>query len=186
MGLHLSKAAGTIDDAMTAFAAFWTKIWDGNGGTVVGLSGYFNAHTVAESLVVTALDPLTGKNVEQLQASVNHHGIGVDFSLPGEVAVCVSFRTALPTRAGRGRCYLPNPTIDVMSDGLYDHTFILDTVTAMQYGLQSLSTAGYPAVIYHAGPKTFTPITSVDVGDVPDSQRRRRNKLVENRQSLPV
>jgi len=112
-------------------------------------------------------------------------GAGGD-PLPGEVALSVSLRTSLPTRAGRGRFYLPNPQTSVIIAGLFSNPFVADVVEAAQLGLDGLVADGYPAVIYHATTKTSTPLTSVDVGNVPDVQRRRRNKLTEARQSLPI
>jgi hypothetical protein len=41
-------------------------------------------------------------------------------------------------------------------------------------------------VIYHRGLGTTSLVTSLDVGDVIDTQRRRRNKLIEARTSRPV
>lgn len=185
-GLHLSKSAGTIDGAMTAFTAYMDKLWNGNGSTVVGISGYYTDHTQVQALVVTALDPVTGKNVEQLQANSTLAGFSTDTELPGEVACCVSLRTALPTRAGRGRFYLPNTVVTTVQAGVFVDSFILDVVEGAQYALDSLVTSTYIPVIYHASTKTGTSITSVDAGNVPDVQRRRRNKLVEARQSLPI
>jgi hypothetical protein len=52
--------------------------------------------------------------------------------------------------------------------------------------LNVLSISSATPVLYHRDLLTTTTIVTVDVGNVFDAQRRRRNKLVETRQSRPV
>lgn len=66
---------------------------------------------------------------------------------------------------------------------------LADSAAAM---LNTLLTGGLVPVIFHRtaspGVEQFsrTQITSLDVGDVLDTQRRRRNKLVESRDSRVI
>jgi hypothetical protein len=80
--------------------------------------------------------------------------------------------------------YMPVMTVTQVVAGrlvVADQTRI---ATAAQKALQSLATAGYIPIIYHRTTRTFDPIVSVDVGDVWDTQRRRRDKLIETRVRL--
>jgi hypothetical protein len=52
--------------------------------------------------------------------------------------------------------------------------------------VDGITAAAGNVVIYHRSLGTTTPVTSLDVGDVIDTQRRRRNQLVEARTSRPV
>lgn len=185
-GLHLSKAGGSAADALTAWTTAIDNLWNGDGGTVVGVGGYYGTSTQIQSLVATALDPITGKNATQAQGSVSQAGFGSGQELPANTALCVSTRTGVPTRAGRGRYFLPGPLVSTLLNGLWENVVVLDFVTASQYMLNGLVASTYVPVIYHRATLSSTPITSTDVGDVPDVQNRRRNKIVEARQSLPV
>lgn len=59
-------------------------------------------------------------------------------------------------------------------------------VNHVQGMLQRLVTGAVTPVIYHRDLLTATPITRIDVGDVFDAQRRRRDKLVEVRVSATI
>jgi hypothetical protein len=185
-GLHLLQAGGNVEDAVAAYAAAVDLLWNGDGDTVSGVSQYYSADTVLQSHVATALDPSTGKNTSQALSPTSLAGTGVTEALPGEVALCVSTRTGVPTRAGRGRFFLPAPAVATMSAGIFSNSLPTDAAAGAAAALNSLITAGYPAVIYHSSTLSFTAISSVDCGNVPDVQRRRRNKLVESRYSQPV
>jgi hypothetical protein len=185
-GLHLAKAGGTVADALGAFTQFATDLWDGNGGTVVGLTTYYGTSTQLQNLVVTSLDPVTGKNVAQASGAVSFSGTGSGQELPPNTAVCVSTRTGIPTRSGRGRFFLPGPLVSVMLAGSFETSMVADFVAAAAFALTGLVTSTYVPVIFHRTTLTSTPIVSVDVGSVPDVQNRRRNKITEHRQSSPI
>lgn len=103
--------------------------------------------------------------------------------MPFQCAPVVSLRTATLSRAGRGRFYAPSLAVDQIAQGRMvagAQTALADSALAM---LQAVEAAGLAVVIYHRGAGTTTPVVSLDVGDVIDTQRRRRNKLIEARTS---
>lgn len=116
-------------------------------------------------------------------ASANFTG-GATPSMPLQTAMVFSLKTPLAGRRNRGRMYWPAQGAGVMSGGRFsssDHTgappdlvLLLAGVCGRWPGIGTIE----PAVVSAAG-NTVTPVTSISVGDVPDTQRRRRDNLVE-------
>ena len=109
-------------------------------------------------------------------------------ALPFEVACAVSFRTDKRGPRGRGRVYLPPFAVDAMNSGLGVFTdsaiktgggFIQDIFDAVN----GSSYAYDPLVVSMRG-KELHKIQSIDVGNVPDSQRRRRRSQTEARATI--
>lgn len=102
--------------------------------------------------------------------------------LPSEVAVCISLKTALNNRRGRGRFYLPSPQMDVNGAGGLLTTSAQDLFadyceayfTPIIIGAETY----FPTVASKTG-GLLNPVTSFKVGNVFDSQRRRRDRLTE-------
>lgn len=104
-------------------------------------------------------------------------------ALPYEVALCLTFRTALSSRRGRGRIYLPPLSVgQVAAGGLI--TSSVASAVASNFGYDVLAPAiagGFEWRVVSQKGATSNEISSVQVGVVPDSQRRRRNALDEAR-----
>lgn len=181
--LHTQKTAGVLADAHSAWVAAVNDLWDGITPPDDSITQLFCDSLTVDELVTTELDAVTGKNVAQTRSQPALAGTGTADCLPHEVAVAVSLRTALPTHAGRGRFYLPSPTLDECVEARLRSSAQLSILNASVLMLEDLITSTYVPVIYHRSSKTGTVLTSIDVGDVFDSQRRRRDKLVEVRQS---
>jgi len=172
-GLHLT-GGGSIDevDAIVgdAFTAFWTQAGADIPDTTTVVSG-----------VTYILDPVTGKATARAESTVSHTGGSSDAPNPNQISVCATLRTATPGPKGRGRMYWPGPTVT----GL-DANGILQSGIAGDY---ADGTSALVAVFAGSSfdPCLFTPgasnrvITSVDVSEVPATQRRRRNKVVAGR-----
>lgn len=107
--------------------------------------------------------------------------------MPHTVAMVVSLRTALAGRAYRGRLYWPALARALESDARFSPVNALATATATAELLQDIADAAltatgrmiFPAVVSQIK-GVQTRITSVSAGDVPDTQRRRRDALAES------
>lgn len=129
------------------------------------------------------LNQTTGKQLTGLTDPRTDVGTNAGECLPFQCAPVVSLRTATLSRAGRGRFYAPSLAVDQVAAGRMvtgAQTALANSALAL---LQALEAAGQAPVIYHRTLGTTTPVTSLDVGDVIDTQRRRRNKLIEARTS---
>jgi len=152
----------------------------------------FNDTVTVAGVRITERNVTTGVPAAAADASFTYTGSAAAGSaLPSEVALVLSQRTALVAR--RGRMYLPPLTSGVLTTQGRLATAQRDIwADAFQDYCQSLL-AAVPSVtpvvwkrpVGGAGGASAV-VTSIDVGDVFDSQRRRRNKLVESRASRVI
>lgn len=173
--------SSTINDAVTASAAAAAALTT----TASGMQSLFMNTVIWAGTVVEEVDPTTGHSISTGSSSFSHAGTNsVDNSQPGQCALVVTLRTATVTRRGRGRFYLP-----VMRAGAATQAGRLATASnapllvSLNAFFAALKTFGVPMtpVVYSGTGRTIATVTSYDFGDVFDTQRRRRNKLVESR-----
>jgi hypothetical protein len=116
--------------------------------------------------------------------------VGLDSSgpLPPQLAVCVSLKTAVNTRRGRGRFYLPglckggiNSTNGRIGTGTM--STIVDAVANYQTALNAL---GVGLGVNSRADSVVRPVTSARIGNVLDTIRRRRDHLVEVYEAVSV
>ena len=109
--------------------------------------------------------------------------------LPLEVACVVTFDTYKNNAKGRGRIYLPGIPANSLgtNTGRFDSTWATQMAGDAATLLGDLVNPGgagevgiYPVVTEPSGWNLYSQLRQVRVGEVPDSQRRRRNKLAEN------
>lgn len=177
-GIHTT---GTI--TVTAAEAAWANAFDAFWDDVAPLVA--NEVTATETSTAE-LDQPTGKQLTRLSTPSSAVGTNVGESLPFQCAPVVSLRTALATRAGRGRFYAPSLAVDQVAAGKMvslAQTGLLNGAVAM---VTALTAAGLTTVLYSRTTHLTQEVTRVDVGDVIDTQRRRRNKLIEARVSANV
>lgn len=123
--------------------------------------------------------------------NANPQGAATGDSLPLEVAAVVSWQTGLVGKRGRGRVYLPALTTAALtSSGRYSTAVTSGLVAAMKALLQATALTGVGAgglwvlpIVCAAAGTQYGVINSLSVGNVPDSQRRRRRSLDEVRSS---
>lgn len=181
-GVHVDGSGGDSTGAQAAAAVAMGDFW--NDGTD-GIKGLFSTDIEIVGCHAAELDGLTGKQIDAAEGTLALTGTSVADMLPHEVAVAVTLRGAAPVRKNRGRFYLPPPAVSTITNGrLSSATYTLIANGAALF-VNTLQGAGFTPVVYHAD-KTGTPVVLVGCGDVPDSQRRRRNKLIEVRVEVGV
>lgn len=105
-------------------------------------------------------------------------------TLPNQVALAISLTTGVGRGpAHRGRFYIPLPAILPQSDGLIDATVrdgIKTSATTFLTALNAI-TPNFQVGVFSrkSGAATHKLVTGIAVGRVLDTQRRRRNKLIE-------
>lgn len=176
-GLY-TEGAGTLAAAQAGWVAGFTAMWTGH------LDGIISTDVTVDELSTATITQATGGQISRVAAGSALAGLSEDEMLPFQCAVSVSFTTESATRAGRGRFYLPpldSTTIVAGRLATASRAVVVAGANAM-WG--ALSTAGLSIQIYGRSAGTLTPVTGGNVGDVIDTQRRRRNKLIEDRLAL--
>jgi hypothetical protein len=106
--------------------------------------------------------------------------------LPFQCATVITLVTASATRHGRGRFYLPPLGVGVLDTGRLSAAATGSLELAFTSFFDVLSTAGLSVVVRNRSGHVSTPVTEARVGNVIDTQRRRRNKLIETYTAIAV
>lgn len=171
----------TLAAAQTAALAWNSTLWN---GAVAG-NGYQDhcSTDVAVTQVKTVeIDPATGKQLALAVDGQSISGASAAFAMPADSALVVSLRTAFPQRSGRGRFYLPQPSIDsISSTGRVLADVINDTIASLTAAWTAYNSGVERPVIYSPTFRLTRNVTNFDIGDLFDTQRRRENKLTEAR-----
>jgi hypothetical protein len=162
-----------------ANAVTWTNGLWGGAGTAPGIGAQYPVGLHVTKVTTYQLDPVTSKTVGVLEDDMDLPGTSVDNSLPQDVAVVVSLRTADPSRKGRGRFYLPAPAVTTASlTGELQGLAVLDFVLSAAAAWATVNGPGQETpVVYSRSTATFQTITKLAVGTVFDIQTRRVNKV---------
>lgn len=107
-------------------------------------------------------------------------------TMPPQCSQVITLRTALAGRRNRGRIYWPR-LVGTMTAGLKitQSQSLADDFAALLRAFENdgSTTGAYQIAVYSAAGETLTPVSSISVGDVVDTQRRRRDALQEIRLS---
>lgn len=183
--LHFRKTSGAIDDAaLTALNTELNKLYGGPAysGSTYWLLFNCNQYTLCYDATYTRLDGTSASVIKALTAA----GSGTSNSMPPEVSVCVTLRTATRGRRYRGRLYLPpfvasaaNPNGSVVGSSM---TGIVAQFAGFRTALTGINweqvIASYGKGSLNGQPVTWTPfataVTDVSVDAYFDVQRRRK------------
>lgn len=124
-------------------------------------------------------------------------GGGTGSAIPPQNSLVATLTSAVPRGLGsKGRMYLPGISLSISADGRIPSPGPLNIATNLKTFFAALNaTVEQPGVVVNAspgskppllGPGVIRPITGVRVGNVYDTQRRRRNQLVEVYSSVVV
>lgn len=114
-------------------------------------------------------------------------GSDIEGPLPPQVREVLTMRTAVLTSDGRGRMYLPTLAHDnLTTEGLMPDSTRDQIVSSVGDAFTAAHAAAVQAAVYSPKLHAVNAVTSVDCGNVYDTQRRGRDKLVESRTSQAV
>lgn len=168
--------SGSLTAASTA-AVDWLDDFLGASG----VAAIFGTGVLWSTVIVQQLGGFGQPIVDSAITSVAEAGTGTSVPTPPQNAICVSMLTGLAGARNRGRFYLPPPVSSaVTTTGRLGTTQQTALVDGLGVAFSGLATAGFtPIVRSSVGGGAETVVTSVRVGNVIDTQRRRRNAIAE-------
>lgn len=180
-----------------AIAALWETFFE---NSTTGITSYFNTLGVKVALVSTAGVSNPGSTVFSYYPTAIVGGAGSVSTFPPQISLVATLTTAKPRGAGsKGRMFLPGVKHPIDATGHLISANVLtvrDNLKTLLDGINALPAVGgvthevvlnsalAPGIPGH--PATMTPITGVRIGNVYDTQRRRRNQLVETYSSVAL
>lgn len=176
--LWLNATATEASDVATDVGAAWESQFAAQA------AASWPDSTLWSTCYVSKVDLSTGVVLSTAQVDVT--GVAGDSgnSLPPQCAIVCTLRTNLSGRSHRGRFYLPPAATGVVTNlGRLNSTAQANMADALQDFMTTVLGAGHTPVVYSRVLHATTVITALDVGDVFDTQRRRRDSLSETRQT---
>lgn len=136
---------------------------------------------------LTVSQYFAGNVIGSALAGLSRAGISAGSMMPYEVAMCVSLTSTATTGPKRGRFYLPPFGTGNMNaqTGTMNSVGALDVLQGgLNAAFDAFVTADRKVGVLRNTPGSLTEFNQcnvVSIGNVPDSQRRRRNKQIEVR-----
>lgn len=166
-----SSGAGSLATVHTAWSTFVQSIVTGSLGAV------WTPAVSITSLSTVQLDPITGKQTAATSSGVALVGTASGTQPSPRDSIVLSKRTVVPTKAGRGRMYLPGPAgASIGTNGLLIGSVATTIANSIGNALTIFKSTSQP-VIFHKTTKTVDNITYVAVGTVLGTQTRRTNRV---------
>lgn len=175
--LTTGTSAAFVSAYESQTAAYWSTMNDWYADTVSWVE-----------TVYTEVDPTTGIAVASLSEAGPGAGVDTNPELPPQCSVVLSIRTPFAGASARGRSYLPAPsTIGLTQLGRLSATFCNALVGAEDVLISAVNSAANSDIgVYSRKNLAFLAANVIEVGDVVDTQRSRRNDLTETRYSASV
>lgn len=175
--------SGSIADALTAATDANTAMF-----AATDFDDVFNTGTVWNDILVNLIpDNGAGPVIDSAIGSFTDAGASTAGSLPTQIAICVSLQTGLAGSRNRGRFYLPTPDRTVVATtGRLASAGLTGLVNGLTAWKNSLIGDGFTPIVLSRTEGAQTVVTALRVGNVLDTQRRRRNDLVEVYSTIAV
>jgi len=176
-GLHWNSSDSSAGLASDLAAAWLTFLADTAVNTFYRTTVVWSQVNVSE-LGATPANPI----LTSAQAPIADGGNSTDVSLPAQCSPCVSLSTSTAGSRARGRMYLPPPdSTAVTISGRLDAAFRTAIINGLDTFFATMgSNAASPVVVSAVGGVyTSYPVNTIRLGDVVDTQRRRRNNIAE-------
>lgn len=171
----------TTEGANDAAGAWAATVWDGSP-TGTGYEAMCTTGVGIDRITTGLINPVNGQQLELAEDGVDIDGVATGDSLPGDVAIVVSLRTALANRRGRGRFYLPQPAASMLTaTGKVEGASITALINALGAAWSTYNSGGHVPVVYSRVNRSTQAITTFNIGDLFDTQRRRENDITESR-----
>jgi hypothetical protein len=181
------KATSTGTEAAVSTA------WSNGIAAMFGSAGFNSMLSTQTELTFTSASTASAAWKQTTKTEVTHavSGTGVG-ALPYQISAIVTWRTALATKYGRGRWYLPAMAPVSLAAGgfVFAPAATADIVTAVNAALAIFVGVFNPVVLHRKGtlsgpgPLTTDNIIGGDVSNKPAVQRRRGDKYTVIRSDL--
>jgi hypothetical protein len=170
-----SNGSGTLAATHTAWQTFVTSFMTS------AFQALLPTTTQITDLRTDQLDAVTGKNAAQTKSGVSLAGSAATGQMSPRDCTVIGLRTALPTRAGRGRMFWPGvAAARLSSTGLISTVDATSIVNGFSTALTTFKATATPVILHKKiHPLTFELVTYVTVGNVLGTQRRRTNKVTQ-------
>lgn len=187
-------------DAPTPDAAFldtvsaaWKTFFIANTS---GINNQYQTTSYRAALHGTDGKAIVGSAVNKYETTP-YNGGGSGAAIPPQISLVATLGAAVPRGLGsKGRMYLPGVSLAISADGRIGAPGPLNVATNLSTFFKTVNSAvSLSMAVSNAspgpkpprlGPGIIRPVTSVRVGNVYDTQRRRRNQLVEVYSSAAV
>ena len=150
------------------------------GASIDNIKGYMSTVT---TITAVTCQFKAGPNLvlQSVPAVLDLDGTGTNYK-PYQSAIVASLRTGVPGGSHRGRMYWPGTAAVVGSNGLMSGATsyaadVHEVLTLFQN--TSMAYNEVRPAIYSSTQDSLTAVSSIRVGDVVDTQRRRRDNLPE-------